>query len=191
MAPKYVGVDETSFRKRHEYVTVVSDLEKAQVLYLADDRTQASLDGFWEGLPHPQLQAIEAVAMGMCAPYIQSTLLNLPTADERIVFDKFQIAQSLGQAVDQVRRSEHRRRSADGDTILTGTKFDWLRHPTSFTRAAAQTFTALRDQAHRVARAWELKGNRDGDLRSQGSVGGAAELRALVRMGDPQPARAD
>ena len=157
VAPKYVGVDETSFRKRHEYVTVVSDLEKAQVLYVADDRTQASLDGFWEGLPHEQLQAIEAVAMDMCAPYIQSTLLNLPAADERIVFDKFHIAQSLGQAVDLVRRSEHRRRSADGDTILKGTKFDWLRHPTSFTRAAAQTFTALRDQVHRVARAWELK----------------------------------
>ena len=37
------GVDETSFQKRHEYVTVVSNLERAQVLHVADDRTIATL----------------------------------------------------------------------------------------------------------------------------------------------------
>ena len=157
VAPRYVGVDETSFQKRHEYVTVVSDLEKAQVLYVADDRTQASLDGFWLSLPHEQLVAIQAVAMDMCAPYIQSTLLNVPFADERIVFDKFHIAQSLNHAVDQVRRSEHRRLSAAGDLSLKGTRFDWLRHPATMTRATAQAFADLRERVHRVARAWELK----------------------------------
>jgi transposase len=154
---KHVGVDETSFAKRQAYVTVVADLERARVLYVADDRSQASLDGYWAGLSHEHLVAIEAVAMDMCAPYIQSTLLNVPFADERIVFDKFHIAQNLNHAVDQVRRSEHRRLSAEGDTSLKGTRFDWLRHPTSFTRTAAEAFDALRERVHRVARAWELK----------------------------------
>jgi transposase len=154
---KYVGVDETSFAKRHEYVTLVTDLERSRVLYVADDRSQESLDGFWLSRTHEHLLAIEAVAMDMCAPYIQSTLLNVPFADEKIVFDKFHIAQNLGQAVDQVRRSEHRRLRAEGDSPLTGTKFDWLRNPGSFTRAAARSFAALRAEVHRVARAWELK----------------------------------
>jgi transposase len=154
---KHVGVDETSFAKRHEYVTVVADLDRSRVLYLADDRTRASLDGYWAGLSHEHLVAIEAVAMDMCAPYIQSALLHVPFADERIVFDKFHIAQALNQAVDQVRRSEHRRLGAEGDTTLTGTKFDWLRPPASFTRAAAQAFAALRERVHRIARAWEPK----------------------------------
>lgn len=156
-AVKYVGVDETSFARRQAYVTVVADLERPRVLYVADDRSQASLDGYWASLSHEHLVAIEAVAMDMCAPYIQSALLNLPFADERIVFDKFHIAQNLNQAVDQVRRSEHRRLRAEGDPILTGTKFDWLRRPASFTRAAGQAFDALRERVHRVARAWELK----------------------------------
>lgn len=154
---KYVGVDETSFAKRHEYVTLVTDLERSRVLYVANDRSRESLDGFWFSRSHEHLLAIEAVAMDMCAPYIQSTLLNVPFADDKIVFDKFHIAQNLGQAVDQVRRSEHRRLRAEGDSPLTGTKFDWLRNPGSFTRAAARSFAALRDQVHRVARAWELK----------------------------------
>ena len=156
-AMKYVGVDETSFAKRHEYVTLVTDLERPRVVYVADDRSQESLDGFWLSRSHEHLLAIEAVAMDMCAPYIQSTLLNVPFADNKIVFDKFHIAQNLGQAVDLVRRSEHRRLRAEGESPLTGTRFDWLRNPGSFTRAAARSFAALRAQVHRVARAWELK----------------------------------
>ena len=154
---RHVGVDETSFTRGHAYVTVVADLERSRVLYVADDRTKASLDGYWSGLSHEHLVAIEAVAMDMYAPYIQSTLLHVPFADERIVFDKFHIAQILNKAVDQVRRMEHRRLGTEGDCSLTGTKFDWLRHPASFTRAARQEFEDLRERVHRMARAWELK----------------------------------
>ena len=154
---KYVGVDETSFQKRHEYVTLTSDLERGRVLYVGDDRTQASLDAFWLGLPREHLLAIEAVAMDMCAPYIQSTLLHVPQADEKIVFDKFHIAQNLSLAVDLVRRSEHRRLSAEGDDSLKGTKFDWLRNLRTFTWQAAESFAALRARLGRMARAWGLK----------------------------------
>lgn len=154
---KHLGVDETSFATRHEYVTVVADLDRSRVLYVADDRTQAALDGYWASLPHEHLVAIEAVTMDMCAPYIQSVMLNVPDADEKLVFDKFHIAQLLNHAVDLIRRNEHRRRSAEGDFSLTGSKFDWLRHPASFTRAAGQAFEELRARVHRMARAWELK----------------------------------
>jgi transposase len=37
-----IGVDETSFHRRHEYVTVVNDLDTAVVLYVADDRLVAT-----------------------------------------------------------------------------------------------------------------------------------------------------
>lgn len=48
----------------------MSDLERCQVLHVADKRTIPSLDGVWASLPHAQLGAIEAVTMDMCAPYI-------------------------------------------------------------------------------------------------------------------------
>jgi len=157
VSPKYVGVDETSFQKRHEYVTIVSDLERSQVLYVADDRKQSSLDGFWDGLPRAQLNAIEAVAMDMCPAYIQSTLLKVPAADKKIVFDVFHIAQLLNRALDQVRRMEQRRLGAMGDFTLKGTRYDWLSHPGTFTREETRAFATLREQVHRMARAWELK----------------------------------
>ncbi|MEM7205207.1 MAG: helix-turn-helix domain-containing protein [Planctomycetota bacterium] len=38
-----IGVDETSFQKRHEYVTVVADLDSTDVIYVADDRKKRGL----------------------------------------------------------------------------------------------------------------------------------------------------
>ena len=48
VSPKRISVDETSFQKRHEYVTVVSNQDTGKVLYVADDRGRASLDEFYE-----------------------------------------------------------------------------------------------------------------------------------------------
>jgi len=81
---RLVGVDETSFQKRHQYVTVVNDLERSRVLHVADDRTHESLDGFWDILSSKQLRDIEAVAMDMCAGYVRSTLEHVPEAQTKI-----------------------------------------------------------------------------------------------------------
>ena len=43
-----IGVDEKAFPKGHSYLTLVKDLVRGRVLYVAEDRKQSSLDGFWE-----------------------------------------------------------------------------------------------------------------------------------------------
>jgi transposase len=155
--PRYVGADETSFQKRHEYVTVVGDLERDRVIYVADDRSQASLDGFWQGLTAEQRAGIQGVAMDMWEPYIRSTHEYLADAEQKIVFDKFHVAQHLSRAVDEVRKREHRARMAAGDPILKGTKYDWLRNPKDRTRTEARAFNLLREIVTRVGKAWALR----------------------------------
>jgi transposase len=154
---RYVGVDETSFQKRHKYVTVVSNLEGTKVLYVGDDRKRESLDGFWVGLTPEQRNQIEAVAMDMWEPYIQSTHQYLPDAATKIVFDKFHVAMHLNKAVDLVRRQEHRELMAEGKTWLKGTKYDWLRNPDTFSLQATRAFNRLRLKVNKVARAWSMK----------------------------------
>ena len=90
------------------------------MLYLADDRKQESLDGFWATLTAEQGRAITAIAMDMWEPYVQSTRAHLPDADRKIVFDKFHVVKHLHDAVDQVRRGEHRALKRTGDDRLTG-----------------------------------------------------------------------
>jgi transposase len=153
-----LGVDEISFQKRHEYVTVVSDLTRERVLFVADNRRRVSLDAFWTTLTPEQLDGVAAVAMDMWEPFIQSTRANLPDADSKIVLDKFHLAQNLGKAVDQVRRAENRKLRSEGKPWLTGTRYDWLRNPKSFSLKHWRRFLrSMRKRQLKTARAWLLK----------------------------------
>lgn len=69
-----IGIDETSFQKRHEYVTVILDQERGDVLYVADGRGQEALDPFYESLSTEDMEAIERVSMDMWRAYIKSTV---------------------------------------------------------------------------------------------------------------------
>jgi len=136
---------------------VVADLDQGRVLYLADDRRQESLDGFWGTLTPAQREGIQAVAMDMWEPYIQSTRGNLEDADRKIVFDKFHIARHLQEAVDAVRKAEHRALKQADDDRLTGTKYLWLMRPQDMTAEQRGTFRALQRSDLKAARAWSLK----------------------------------
>ena len=152
-----IGVDEKAFRKGHNYFTLVNDLVRGRVWYVAEGRQQSSLDGFWESLREEQKQSIEAVAMDMWEPYITSVREHLPEAEGKIVFDKFHIAKHLGEAVDRVRRKEHKALKAAGDDRLTGTRYDWLRHPAAMEPQDRKEFAQLRNSGLKTARAWALK----------------------------------
>lgn len=153
----HLGVDEKAIAKRHQYLTVVADLARSRVLYLAEGRQQESLDGFWWTLTPEQREGIQAVAMDMWEPYIQSTRAHLDDAEGKIVFDKFHIAKHLHDAVDRVRRGEHRVLQQAGDTRLTGTKYLWLMRPKDMTTEQRATFRTLQRTDLKVARAWALK----------------------------------
>ncbi|MBI3077765.1 MAG: ISL3 family transposase, partial [Deltaproteobacteria bacterium] len=104
----HLGVDEKAFAKRHRYATIVADLDQGRVLYVAEDRKQESLDGFWPTLTPEQHEGIRAIAMDMWEPSTQSTQAHLAGAEDKLVFDKFHLAKHIHDAVDQVRRGEHR-----------------------------------------------------------------------------------
>jgi len=153
----HLGVDETAFRKRHDYVTIVSDQSAGTVLHVGEDRKKAGLKNWYESLPANCLQAIESVSMDMWPAFINATLESVPGAEEKIAFDKFHVAKYLGEAVDKVRRQEHKTLMAEGYEDLKGTKYDWLYNPQNMTRKQRRSFKALRDSTLKTARAWAIK----------------------------------
>lgn len=153
----HIGVDEKSFRKRHRYVTVVNDIDRGRVLYVAEDRKQKSLDGFWPTLTEEQLASIEGVAMDMWEPYVNSTKAHLPEADEKIVFDKFHVSKHLGEAVDKVRRGENKELRQARDDRLVGTKHDWLKGRHKFDQGGWRAFCRLRRSNLKTSRAWAMR----------------------------------
>jgi transposase len=153
----YLGVDEKAFRKGHKYLTLVNDLTQGRVLFVAEDRKQSSLDGFWPTLTEEQTKAIQGVALDMWEPYVQSIRAHLPQAEEKMVFDKFHVAKHLSEAVDKVRRKEHKQLHAEGDDRLKGTKYDWLQGRDKFDLGEWREFCQLRRSNLKTARAWALK----------------------------------
>ena len=153
----HLGVDETSFAKRHEYVTVVADTVKGIVHHVADGRGREALAVYYEELGSEGRATIESVAMDMWGPYIAATLASLPDAGAKIAFDKFHVAMHLGDAVDRVRRQENRELLATGDETLKGTKHLWLFHPDRLEGDRGRRFDELVKKALRTSRAWMLK----------------------------------
>ena len=154
---RQVGVDEKSFKKRHNYATIVNDLDRGRVLYVAQDRESTSLDGFWKTLTAQQLAGIEGVAMDMWDPFEKSIRAHVPGADEKIVYDKFHIVQHLNEGVDKVRRQEHQALQAAGDERLKGTKYDWLRNSHNFDRESWREFQVLKATNLKTSRAWAIR----------------------------------
>ncbi len=154
-SPKRIGVDETSFRKGHDYVTIVSDGQK--VLHVADERKKASLESYYDTLSDTQKAEIESISMDMWPAYINATLENIPGADRKIAFDKFHVAKYLGEAVDKVRKQEHKTLMSEGWEDLKGTKYDWLTNLSNLSRKRQCEFKVLRESTLKTARAWAIK----------------------------------
>lgn len=154
---KAVGVDEKAIAKGAQYMTIVCDLGASTVEYVAEGRRLESLDGYYQGLSGEQIAGIEAIAMDMWEPYIRSTLAHVPLAGEKIVFDRYHIMTYLNEAVDTVRKQEHRERLAKGDETLLGTKYLWLYAGQNLPERHRQRFDALMRQNLKTGRAWAIK----------------------------------
>jgi len=148
---KPVGMDEKSFGRGHDYVSIMTDLTGRRVLDVVKDRDTASAVKLWGTLPDQQRKAVEAVAIDMSAAFAEAARLAAPQA--AIVYDKFHVSKHLNAAVDKVRREEHRRLLESGDDSLSGTKFFWLQGD-ALEGERALSFSELCERNLKTARAW-------------------------------------
>jgi transposase len=152
-----LGVDEKAVAKRHRYVTLVCDLDRGTAESIADDRKKASLDAYYQSLSKEQLAGIQAVAMDMWGPFIASTVAHVPDGRSKIVFDRFHVMKQMSEAVDAVRKAEHRRLRAEGDETLKGTKYLWPYSKENLPESERDRFAALRALHLKTGRAWAIK----------------------------------
>jgi transposase len=87
---KHVGIDEKSFGRGHDYVSIMTDTDQSRVLEVVPERTIAACDKLWETLTKTQLAKVQSVSMDMWQAFMSSATKNVPQA--KIVHDKFHIA---------------------------------------------------------------------------------------------------
>ncbi len=156
---KRLCVDEKTAGWGQNYVTVVAEVtpERTVVEYVGDGREEASLDAFWQRLTAEQLAGVQAVAMDMWEPYFNSTLAQVPEAARKIVYDPYHVVQHMNDAVNQVRKREHRRLAAQGDDVLSGTRSLWLYGMENVPAHRAAAFDRIKFLNLATSRAWALK----------------------------------
>lgn len=150
-----LGLDEKSFGKGHDYVSVLHDVAGRRVLEVVPERTRKAADTLWAAIPEAQRQGVAAVAVDMWEPYLEATRAAVPRA--AIVHDKFHCAKELNKAVDLVRRREHRELKRAGDETLVKTKYLWLKNPQNWTEHQRERFHSLKLDTLKVGRAWAIK----------------------------------
>lgn len=155
--PCYLSIDEKAFAKRHRYETLVCDRERGTVEYVTDDRQQESLERYYSQFTPEELVKIKAVAMDMWDPYIAATKAHVPGADDKIVFDKFHVVRTVTEAVDKVRRQEHKLLKGNGDERLTGTKYLWLANEENIPEWRKAEFAGIKGANLKTGRAWAIK----------------------------------
>jgi transposase len=153
-AVRQVGLDEKSFGRGQDYVSLMTDLVGRRVLEVVEDRTTEAAVTLWDCLSEPQREQVEAASMDMGANFAAATTQAAPKA--KIVHDRFHVSKHLNEAVDKVRREEHRRLLAKGDDSLKHTKFLWLQGA-AVEGERALAFAELCERELKTAKAWAYK----------------------------------
>ena len=152
----YAGIDEKSFLKGHHYASLATDLGEGRVLDVVENRTTETATALLnKAIPANQRHHVKAGAMDMWEPFMKAWTIVFPHAP--IVHDKFHITAYLGKAVDMVRRAEHRALTKEGNDLLTGAKYIFLKNTVNHTDTEKIRFKALMQDELKVGRAWILK----------------------------------
>jgi transposase len=97
-----IGVDELSYRRHHEYITVVTDHDSGKIVWAHEGKSAATLDLFFAELGPERSAKLTAVTLDMSQAYIKSVQTHAPQA--ALVFDRFHVQRLVHDALDQVRR---------------------------------------------------------------------------------------
>lgn len=155
--PKQIGVDEKAIAKGHQYMTLVCDLDKSTVEYVGEGRREESLAAYFKAFGEERCAEIEAISLDMWPAFINACRENVAGADGKMVFDRFHIMRHIVEAVDKVRKQEHKLLMDEGDTTLVKSKYLWLTNPSNMTDQAKARFKELQSSELKTGRAWALK----------------------------------
>jgi len=154
--PKIVGIDELSIRKGHTYRIIVSDLLRKRAIWFGgQDRSEASMELFFQALGPKKSHGIRLAVLDMWKPFAKVTRRNAPQAS--ILYDKFHVLRHLGEALDAVRRSEYARLSGKDRRFIKGQRYTLLSHRESLTLDGKRALRTLLRANERLNTAYLLK----------------------------------
>ena len=147
-----IGLDETSSKRGHNYITLFVDLDKSKVLYATEGKDASTIKSFKETFENHNgnVSSVENISCDMSPAFIKGVNNHFPDAD--ITFDKFHVIKRINEAVDNVRREELK-----ANDILKSTRYIWLKNPKNLTIKQQEQMQPLSKMNLKTLRAYNIK----------------------------------
>ncbi len=90
-----VAIDETSYRRGHEYLTLVADMQARRVVFVTTGKDASTIEGFaaYLGQHHGKPEQVDSVSIDMSPAFIKGVNEHLP--DARLTFGSRNLAGSM------------------------------------------------------------------------------------------------
>ena len=171
-----IGVDEISYRRGHQYITVVADHDRdGAVVWAGEGRDAKTLERFYDELGEERRARLVAVSLDMGGAYEKATRTKAPQARQCV--DPFHLIKLANQAIDKTRRwawNLHRSERLRSARWVKRTRWALLKDPAHLKDSQVEVLHELRRQRSVLYRCWQLKEG----------------LRDLYRLADPADAPA-
>lgn len=153
-----IGVDEIAWRKGHNYLTLVYQIDSGntRLLWVGKERTVKTLLSFFRFFGKQRSQDLKYVCSDMWRPYIK--VIEKKAGNALHILDRFHIVAKLNKAIDQVRAGEHRQLLKDGyEPVLKNSRWCLLKRWENLTEKQEAKLKDLLQYNLRSVRAYLLK----------------------------------
>jgi transposase len=147
-----LGIDETSTRKGHHYVTLGVDLDEGRVIHVTEGKGKETLQDLQQHLESKGVdpQQIQQASLDLSPAFIAGVKESFPAA--QITFDRFHVVKLLNEAMDQVRKTERKEHEA-----LKGHKYTFLKNRQNLSETQQQELAEMIRLYPTLAEAYRLK----------------------------------
>ena len=154
-----IGIDEVSWKRQHNYLTLVADHIHGQIVWGTEGNDSAAASRFFHQIGKSRSHAIEVISLDMGPGYAKSAREHAPQAT--IAIDPFHVVALSNRALDEVRRAYWNELRRLGDQT-TARRFkdagsSLLKAPQNLNDEQAQTLRRLKAAGGEVWRAYTLK----------------------------------
>jgi transposase len=153
-----VGVDEIQWRKGHQYLTLVYQIQDGckRLLWIGAARTEKTLRGFFDLLGTTRAAVLRFVCSDMWKPYLSVIAERAKQALH--VLDRYHVMAKMNKAIDEVRAAEARRLKADGyEPVLKHARWVLLKRPENLTEPQTVKLKELLKYNLKAVRAYLLR----------------------------------
>jgi len=149
---KQLGVDETSQKKGHNYITTAIDLEARKVIHVVEGKDAKTLENIANYMISKGVDpdTVEHASIDLSPAFIKGLRDSFPKAE--VHFDRFHVKKLLNEAMDEVRRVERREHEE-----LKGHKYTFLKNRNTLSTEKEEALAKLIILYPTLGEAYRLK----------------------------------